>query len=81
MERVTDEQLLERYVASFEKLDGMIVDEFSPSSTELLAVGEEDKYGFRRWKPIKVETPQPFLREIYAELPDHFHFPPLFERL
>jgi hypothetical protein len=81
MERVSDEQLLERYIATFEKLDEMIVNEFSMPPAEQLAVGVEDEYGFRRWKPIKFETPEPFLQEIYAELPDQFRFPRLFEQL
>ena len=81
MEGINNEQLLERYIATFEKLDEMIVDEFSIPSTELLAVDEEDEYGRRRWKPIKFKTQQPFLQEIYAELPDNFRFPRLFEQL
>jgi hypothetical protein len=75
------ERLLEEYVASFEKLDEMVVNEFSMPPAEQLAIGEEDEFGFRRWKPIKLETPQSFLQEIYAELPDQFRFPPLFEQL
>ena len=74
-------KLLEEYVASFEKLDEMVVNEFSMPPAEQLAIGEEDEFGFRRWKPIKVGTPQSFLQEIYAELPDQFRFPPLFEQL
>src|ERR1700742_2850158 len=82
MERVTDEQLLERYVATFEKLDEMIVDESSaPFSMEPISVGEKDEYGCWEWKPIKSETPQSFLQEIYSKLPDNFRFPPLFEQL
>ncbi len=46
---------------------------------EQLVVGEEDEYGYRRWKPIKVETPQSQLEELYAELPGRF--PPLFEKM
>ena len=75
------EQLLARYVAAFKKLDEMVVDEFSMAPSEQLATGEEDEYGRRLWKPISFETPQPFLDEIYAELPNQFRFPRLFEQL
>jgi hypothetical protein len=75
------ERMLEDYVAAFEKLDEMIVNEFSMPPAAQLAVGEEDEHGFKRWKPIKFETPQPFLQEIYAELPGQFRFPRLFEQL
>jgi hypothetical protein len=77
--KITDEQLLESYIATFEKLDEMIVNEFSMPPAKQLAVGEEDEYGFRRWKPIKVNTPQSQLEELYAELPARF--PRLFEQL
>lgn len=76
---VKDEQLLERYIATFEKLDEMVVDEFAMPPAEQLAFGEEDEYGSRRWRPIKVKTPQPQLEELYAELPGRF--PPLFEQM
>jgi hypothetical protein len=81
MERVTDEQLLERYIATFDKLDKMIVNDCSMHPAEQLAVGQEDEFGFKRWKPIKFETSQPFLQEIYTELPGQFRFPRLFEQL
>jgi hypothetical protein len=75
------EQLLEKYVVAFEKLDEMVVDEFSMPPAAQLMSGEEDEYGRRLWKPIRVETPKPFLDEIYDELPNHFRFPHLFEQL
>ncbi|HET8889674.1 MAG TPA: hypothetical protein VFQ41_12280 [Candidatus Angelobacter sp.] len=59
----------------------MVVDEFSMAPAEQLATGAEDEYGRRLWKPISFETPQPFLNEVYAELPNEFRFPRLFEQL
>jgi hypothetical protein len=75
------EQLLEKYVVAFEKLDEMVVDEFSMLPAEQLMSGGEDEYGRRLWKPIRFETPKPFLDEIYAELPNQLRFPRLFEQL
>jgi hypothetical protein len=75
------EQLLEKYVVAFEKLDEMVVDEFSMPPAEQLMSGREDEYGRRLWKPITFETPKPFLDAIYAELPNQFRFPRLFEQL
>jgi hypothetical protein len=75
------EQLLEKYVVAFEKLDEMVVDEFSMLPAEQLISGREDEYGRKLWKPIRVETPKRFLDEIYAELPNQFRFPRLFEQL
>ena len=65
MERVTDEQLLERYVATFEKLDEMIVDESSvPFSMEPISVGEKDEYGCWEWKPSSLRRRSHFYRKF-----------------
>jgi hypothetical protein len=75
------EQLLENYVVAFEKLDEMVVDGFSMPPAEQLITGAEDEYGRKLWKPIRFETPKRFLDKIYAELPNQFRFPRLFEQL
>ncbi len=75
------EQLLRKYVVAFERLDEMVVDEFSMPPAEQLITGAEDEYGRKLWKPIRFETRKPFLDEIYAELPNQFRFPRLFEQL
>ncbi len=45
--------LVADYVASFEKLDEMIVYETDPIAQQL-AVGDPDERGFRRWRPYEV---------------------------
>jgi hypothetical protein len=76
---MNDEELLERYVATFPKFDEMVADEFSLPGAIELAVEMVDGYGRKLWKPIRVETPPSRLEEVYAELPARF--PHLFERL
>jgi hypothetical protein len=74
------EQLLEKYVASFPKLDEMIIeDDGFPSGASRLATGEESEYGFKIWRPIRVEPNPALLEPIYRELPARF--PPLYELL
>jgi hypothetical protein len=76
---MNDEELLEKYVATFPKFDEMLADEFSlPAAIQLAAEGV-DQHGQRLWKPVRVETPASQLQEVYAELPGKF--PNLFERL
>jgi hypothetical protein len=74
-----DELLVERFIASFEKLDELIADEVSDPIAWQLAIGDRDQYGCRRWRPIKVSTELSLLEPIYSKLPARF--PPLFERL
>lgn len=71
--------LVERFIASFEKLDEMTAHEhFDPVAWQL-AVGDSDQFGCKRWRPIKVNTELEWLERIYSKLPARF--PPLFERL
>jgi hypothetical protein len=75
----TDEALIDRYVASFEKLDDMrAVKELFPIAWEL-AVGDPDQFGEKSWRPAKVQTDKSMLEPLYAQLP--FRFPPLYEEL
>jgi len=71
--------LVERFVASFEKLDEMSADEVLDPVAWQLATGEGDQYGFKSWRPIRVHTPLDALEVIYAKLPARF--PPLYEQL
>jgi hypothetical protein len=74
---MNDEELLEKYIATFPKFDEMVADEFSHPAAIQLAVEDTDLYDRRLWKPVKVETPVSQLDEVYAELPARF--PRLFE--
>jgi hypothetical protein len=73
---IADDLLLERFIASFEKLDEMMVSD--PVEQEL-ATGDRDQYGWERWRPIKVQTESCLLDPIYSTVPGRF--PPLYERL
>ena len=72
------QELIDRFVSCFEKLDEMIAFDTDPVALEL-AVGEPDQYGFRNWRPRKVNTAPTQLEAIYAKLPAPF--PPTFEQL
>jgi hypothetical protein len=74
--RTADDRLVERFVASFEKLDEMNV---SDPITQQLATGDRDQHRCGRWQPIKVDTDPSVLDPIYSAVPSRF--PPLFERL
>jgi hypothetical protein len=76
---MNDEELLERYVATFPVFDEMVADEFSPPTALQLAVEDTDLYYRKLWKPVRVETPVSQLDEVYAELPTRF--PRIFERM
>lgn len=70
--------LIDKYVSAFPKFDEMTVFETDPVAIEL-AVGEPNKYGFRKWMPKKVDTDSAQLDQIYEKLPARF--PPIFEQL
>jgi hypothetical protein len=73
------EELLEHFVASFEKLDEMTaVEEIDPVAWQL-GIDGADEYGWKKWRPIKVKTPPSALEPIYAKLPARF--PRLYEAL
>jgi hypothetical protein len=73
------EQLLEKYVATFEKLDDMLADELLSPLAWQLAVGKMDEAGFKRWRPVRAATEPIALEVLYAKLPARF--PRLFEQL
>jgi hypothetical protein len=74
-----DELLVERFIASFEKLGELTADEASDPIAWQLATGDRDQYGCKRWQPIKVSTEFSLLEPVYSKLPARF--PRLFERL
>jgi hypothetical protein len=74
-----DEALLQNFVASFQKFDDMLAMDPSDLVEWQLAVGDPDQYGWKRWRPAKIDTNSSFLEPIYAKLPARF--PPLYERL
>ncbi len=71
--------LIERYVASFEKLDDMsIIGNHDPVANEL-ENGKTNQYGYCTWRPRRVDTGISLLDPLYSILPANF--PPLFECL
>jgi hypothetical protein len=75
---MTDDLLLERFIASFEKLNELTAWDTDPTAQQL-AVGDPDQFGFRKWRPIQVKTPASLLDPLYAKLPARFS--QLYERL
>src|ERR1035437_9749397 len=77
--KIKNALLVERFVATFEKLDELVAyDDDDPVAWEL-AFGERDQYGGKQWRPIKVSTDFSQIETIYSKLPGRF--PPLYERL
>jgi len=70
--------LVERFVASFEKLDDMTAWDHDSVACQLVT-GDPNQFGHRRWQPTKVDTDLEMLEPIYSKLPARF--PPIFERL
>ena len=75
---MTDQLLLEHFVASFERFDDLTVCAAEPLGLQL-AIEEPDQWGFARWRPVKVNTASFLLDPIYAKVPARF--PKLYERL
>ena len=74
-----DSELIDDFVATFEKLDDLSTSlEIDPIAWQL-AFGNFDEYGFKQWRPIQVLTEHSFLEELYVTMP--VRFPPLYERL
>jgi hypothetical protein len=74
---MNDEELLERYVATFPRLDEMVVDVTWFPAAAGLVVGDTDLSDYKQWEVIKVDTPPQQLEEGYTRLPARF--PRLFE--
>jgi hypothetical protein len=71
-----DQQLVEEFVASFTRLDDLIVHPGLILPPELQADCID---GFERWRPVAVHTDRAALTPVYRRVPRHF--PPLYERL
>lgn len=70
-------QLLEQFVASFEKFDDMTaIEGLSPVAWQLSA-GQADEYGRRSWRPVKASSSRAVLDRLYSKFP--LRFPSLFE--
>jgi hypothetical protein len=76
---MNDDELLEKYVDAFPSLSEMLAHETLFPIAWQLAVGDDDQYGYKRWRPIKLETAPSMLEGIYAKLPARL--PKLFERM
>jgi hypothetical protein len=73
------DNLIERFIASFNKLDEMAdFPEINPLVRQF-ALGEPDTYGRLLWKPLKVPTDSSQLEPLLAKLPARFL--PLFQDL
>jgi len=53
--RERESTLIQEYVGCFEKLGDMTACDTDPVASQL-AVGEDDQYGFKHWRPAKVDT-------------------------
>ena len=74
-----DSDLIDAFVATFERLDDLWTSyELDPNAWQLV-FGSLNEYGCKQWRPIRVATEQSALDELYASLPARF--PPLYERL
>jgi hypothetical protein len=75
-----DPDLLEQFVATFEKFDEMTSTsrELHPVEWEL-RVGKPDEYGWFKWRPARISTDPKMLEPLYGKLPARF--PPLYEQL
>jgi hypothetical protein len=74
-----ESSLIDRFVSTFEILDDMTAWDTDPVALSL-AVGLPDQYyGFKHWKPVRIETLERHLEPLYSKLPARF--PRLFEGL
>jgi hypothetical protein len=71
--------LLEQFVATFEKFDDMSSSrELDPVAWDLKIL-EPDEYGSIEWRPVRISTDPRLLDPLYAKLPARL--PPLYEKL
>jgi hypothetical protein len=74
-----ESDLLEQFVASFERFDDMRTSrEHEPLAWDL-KIGEPDEFGWFDWRPARIATDPKLLDPLYANLPARF--PPLYEEL
>lgn len=77
---MSNAELLEKFVATFSKLDDMLATsrEWNEVAWELRSEGP-DENGWFYWLPVKTSTDRALLEQVYAKLPARF--PPLYEEL
>jgi hypothetical protein len=73
-----DEELIDEYVAAFEKLDDCTIWWADPI-TWVFGTGDRDDDGYERWRPLRFSTDGTDLDQLYEALPARL--PPLYERL
>ena len=73
------ELLVDRFIASFERLSELTANESLDPVAWQLSTGESDQLGNKQWRPIRVGTDRALIAQIYSSLPARF--PPLFELL
>jgi hypothetical protein len=79
MANLSDEILLERFVATFEKLDEWIArDHDIPANSQKVAIDGFHSHDYKP-KPVKFQTASTALAEFYELVP--LRFPPLLEKL
>jgi len=76
---MNEDELIEQFIASFDKLDEMVESPEIYPLVKQFAVGVPDSYGRVRWEPMRVRTDRSQLKPLLAKLPASF--PPLFEKL
>ncbi|HEY8716458.1 MAG TPA: hypothetical protein VIM00_13835 [Candidatus Acidoferrum sp.] len=76
--REQNSDLIEQFVASFAAF-GEMTARADDEAALSLAVGPPGEHGFRRWKPLKLQTDVGALEAIYSKLPARL--PRLFEEL
>ncbi len=74
-----DRDLVDKFVATFTKLDDSRANEVLAPIGWQFAIGEPDEFGQKIWRPIKQETDRVHLDAVYSILPARF--PPLYEEL
>ncbi|SRR6266481_7084648 len=73
------ETLLAEFIATWEKLDGLRVNDSLDPLAEQFAVSKDVPSGVSHWCPVREATDPSKLESVYAQLPARF--PPLFESL
>jgi hypothetical protein len=73
------QELIEQFVASFEKLDEMAEFPEIVPLVRQLAVGSPDSYGRLHWRPMKIHTDPSQIELLHTKFPARL--PPLFEQL
>jgi hypothetical protein len=73
---IRDDDLIGRFVATFERLDDLIC---LPSEPPPLELASPDSDGWDRWHPAAIATGRKDLEDLYEKVPGPF--PALYERL